>query len=234
MIFRWSVAIGRQRRKLLVTTAVLVGTALLARLFGANPDDLAPYLAIPAFGVLVTALVVMFAPSSRRPPASFVITEGEFRTPLMGIIPLAGIAHLACLGVFVLYPVESPTAALAALLYVCYLRAQWHGVGLTLTPEGLRADKYAGSMTVPWTALEPGQPGYEEGGVRLALAHPELAGYTGVVLRRTVLADAVGVPAAFLAAAIRHYAAHPGERAGIGTLEGHERLLAGIARRGAA
>ncbi len=219
-----------------MATVALVALALSARLFGADPDDLAPYLGIPAFGVLVANLVIMFAPSSRRPPASFVVADGEFRTPRIAVVPLAGIAHLAFLGVFALYPGEfldgGParrlTIVIAVLVYAGYLRAQWHGLGLTLTPEGLRADRYAGSMTVPWTALEAVQPTCEDGDLKLAVARPELVAHTGVVLRRTVPTEAVGVPPEFAVAAIHHYAAHPGERAMIGTAPGHERLLDAI------
>jgi hypothetical protein len=52
MIFRWSIEVARHRRKPLLAMAVLVGLTLLARLFGADPGDLAPCLAIPASGAL--------------------------------------------------------------------------------------------------------------------------------------------------------------------------------------
>ncbi|MFC4071468.1 hypothetical protein [Actinoplanes subglobosus] len=236
MIFRWSVAVARHRRKLLVTAAVLVGLALLARLFGADPDDLAPYLGFPAFGVLVACLVVMFAPSSRRAPASFVVTGGGFRTPEIAVVPLAGTAHLGLLGIFALFPGEFLDAGagrkllivIAVVMYAGYLRAQWRGFGLTLTPEGLHADKWSGSMTVPWTALDAGQPAYQEGELELAFSRPEQVGYTGVVVRKTVPVEGLGVPPEFVVAAIHHYVAHPGERTSIGTAEGHERLLAAV------
>jgi hypothetical protein len=234
MIFRVSVVAARHRRKLLVAAAVLVGLTLLARLFGAEPDDLAPYLAFPAFGGLVGCLVIMFAPSSRRAPAAFEVTGGEFRTPQMAVVPLAGASHLGLLGVFALYPGEfleggagrRLTIAIAFAMYAGYLRAQWRGFGLVLSPEGLHADKWSGSMTVPWTALKADQPAYEEGELELAFDRPEQVVRTGFVVRRTVPVEGVGVPPGFAVAAVHHYAARPGERAAIGTAEGHERLLA--------
>ncbi|WP_127552860.1 hypothetical protein [Actinoplanes sp. OR16] len=213
-------AIARHRRPILVVMAVLVAATLLARSLGADPELLAPWLFLTAVtGGLLYALLPL-APSNRKRPDAFDADGRTFRTPPASDVVIAGVTHLSWLGFSVLYGDAWVTAVLLAVLAL-YPRALRHGVRLTLTPDGLYDEKYAGTVTIPWEAVPT--PSSSTTRIRLGIGRPDLVTTTGwTVNRRTLEFGGVGVP--FVAAAIEHYRDHPGERVLIGTAEGHGRL----------
>jgi hypothetical protein len=104
----------------------------------------------------------------------------------------------------------------------------WDGLGVRLSPDGIRNRDVFGTVTAPWLALDrdvppvaaPGQPN-----VLLTFARPDLVRLRGVVLSRRLLrADTVDAP--FLAEVLRHYLTHPDARRSIGTPAELSRLLA--------
>ncbi|BCJ46650.1 hypothetical protein GCM10010168_38270 [Actinoplanes ianthinogenes] len=147
---------------------------------------------------------------------------------------LFGVAHLTLLGLLLLSPAETAqyriVVPLAALGFLAYLRALWHGLAVTLTQDGVHADKYSGALTFPWTALDPDRPPeVSSHEVRVRYRRPEAARVTHRLVRRgTVVTE--GIRPERAAAALRHYLAHPEERARIGTADGLARLLTAIER----
>lgn len=229
--------LDRHRRLLLIVTALLTAMVLAARLRGFDRDHLAVVLAVPLGAAILLILTLMIASVGHQP--TFLVDEAAraFSTPPSGILPLAGVAHVAVLGLVLLYPpafwngtfldrIELPAVIIAFLLYG---RMLIRGETITLTPEGVHADKGRGSLSFPWDALDPANPPVvDTGEIDLAYARPDLVRTTGLVAGSSSLTVSnVGLP--MLAAALRHYLAHPAERAGIGTPAGHERLLQAIA-----
>jgi hypothetical protein len=233
-------AVARHRRPILIGMVALVAGTSVARRLGADPDLLAPGLIL-----IGTVGGLLYALTSRGSAGAFERDGASFRTPATAGPVIAGVAHLAWFGLIALdiagpavrgipYPV---LMALLPALFLLYPRALWHGVRLTLTPDGIRNEKYAGTVTVPWDALssvrafDPAfDPTPSDGGVtrlRLSFARPELVRVTGWTVNRRTL-EFGGVSTPLVAAAIQHYVDHPGERALIGTAEGHGRLTAAL------
>ena len=109
-----------------------------------------------------------------------------------------------------------------------WIMLAWDGLGVRLSPDGVRNRDVFGTVMTPWLALDrdvppvaaPGQPN-----VLLTVARPDLVRLRGVVLSRRLLrADTVDAP--FLAEVLRHYLAHPDARRSIGTTAELSRLLA--------
>jgi hypothetical protein len=102
------------------------------------------------------------------------------------------------------------------------------GPGICLTPNGIHADGATGTLAIPWTALSADQPRpatpETEYCLDLALSRPDQVTKSGFV-RRANRIFFEGTQPAFAAAAIRHYAAHPADRALIGTRAGHRQLV---------
>ncbi|MEU4694728.1 hypothetical protein [Actinoplanes sp. NPDC023714] len=225
-----------------MATAALVAAAVLAPALGADPDLPAPWLVTAGTAAGLLYALAPLAPSMRRSPAAFERDGHSFRTPPSAGPVIAGVAHLSWLGVAALHPAESGVLlVLLSATLLLYPRALWHGVRLTLTPDGLHDEKFAGTVTIPWRALSavttfdpPLDPaaGLDRATtrVRLSFTRPELVTTTGWTVNRRTL-EFAGTDVAFVAAAIRHYLAHPEDRQLIGTAEGHARLLPGAGAR---
>ncbi|GIE55789.1 hypothetical protein Aoc01nite_11910 [Actinoplanes octamycinicus] len=222
-------AVDRHRRPIVLTAVTLTAAALAARAAGADPDPLAAGLAVPLAVALLLVFPIMVAPVWRkRTGLRLDEPTRSFRTPRTGVVPLFGVIHLTLLGILLLIPADTPKYRLivpvAALALLGYARALWYGLGVTLTADGVHADKYTGSLTFPWEALDPDRPpkvvSHE---VEIHYHRPDLIRVTGrLVRRRTVITE--GIRPELVAAALRHYLAHPAERARIGTRDGLDRL----------
>ncbi|WP_229076620.1 hypothetical protein [Actinoplanes sp. DH11] len=224
MTLRLSATIARHRRPILITAALVVTAVVAARALGADPDLLAPWLFLILLGTGLLHLVTLAAPSVRRRPAAFEVDHEAVHTPRTGTVVLGGVAHLAALGLTALFPDETtpmgvpftPATAVLFAGFALYWRALWYGVRLTLTPDGLRNEKYAGTVTIPWPAVSAPHPTDSTPlRLRLTLTRPDVVEVTGwTTSRRTLEFD--GVPVPFVAAAIQHQLNHPDQRATLG------------------
>ncbi|MEU8242687.1 PH domain-containing protein [Actinoplanes missouriensis] len=224
MIRRLSAYVTRRRHPILVVTATLVTGAVLARALGADPDLLAPWLVLLFLTADLLYLVTLVAPSTRRPATAFDVDGGALHTPRTGGLPLVGVAHLALLGLLALNPagttpmgIPIPLAVVALLAALAlYPRGLWYGVRLTLTPEGLRNEKYAGTVVIPWQAIAGIHlTDSTRARVRLRLADPDQVTVRGwTTSRRTLEFD--GVEPSVVAGTISRYLNAPGERPHIG------------------
>jgi hypothetical protein len=243
MIARLSAGTVRHRRVLLgvsVLVAVAAGTAFVL----APQFDVAIGAAVFAVMIVGTVVgVVTGRGADRRPPAAFVVRGNAFATPrsgavvdfVVGLIAFAGLgAGIAVTEIRSGAPVAGPVLALTAGAVVVAAvvvgsgRGLWRGVGLSLHPDGLRADKVGGTLTVPWQALAARQPVPDAdaryGPLRLAYERPNLVTATGRIWQRREMSHEGGIDADFLAGAVQHYVAHPEHRAAIGTVPEHDRL----------
>jgi hypothetical protein len=103
----------------------------------------------------------------------------------------------------------------------------WRGHGVVLTPGGIHADRTTGALVIPWTALSAGQrrpSAPTKPCIDLVFAHPEQVSRRGLIVRPNRISFE-GTQPAFVTAVIRHYAAHPANRAMIGTPAEHRRLV---------
>ncbi|MFD6677878.1 hypothetical protein [Micromonospora parva] len=119
---------------------------------------------------------------------------------------------------------------LAALVVVW----AWRGHGVRLHPSGVRQTWALGSLTVPWDALlAPQIPSAADRRqwLPMRITDPHLVQRRGIPRSRGALRTDT-VDAAFLAAAIGHYVAHPEHRAAIGSHTEYERLRAELPPRG--
>ncbi|MBB2943598.1 hypothetical protein FB565_003327 [Actinoplanes lutulentus] len=225
MIRTLSEVIARHRRPILIVTAALVATTLLARALGANPDTLAPCLFLPFLTADLLYLLTLVAPSTRRRPDAFEVDGAGFHTPRTGGVTLVGVAHLCLVGALALDPSGTTpmgipfswALAIGVALLALYPRALWHGVRLTITPDGLRNDKYAGTVTIPWQSIAEINPtDSTDQRLRLSLTSPDQVTVTGwTTSRRTLEFNGAGLP--FVAATIRHYLNNPADRPHITT-----------------
>jgi hypothetical protein len=178
----------------------------------------------------VVAVAFLALPFPVRTDA-LVVGNGTFTVPGDPGLVLMGLAHLGLIAAtFVLGVHDDARAAWLVMLLVVtaplalYAPGLWSGLGVTLDPEGVRARKQSGILLFPWDALAAEQPAPDpDGTIILGLDRPDLVTRTGWPLDTDRLP-----PHEVLAAAIRYYAAHPGERAGIGTAEGYQTLSAAI------
>ncbi|WP_412737925.1 PH domain-containing protein [Krasilnikovia sp. MM14-A1259] len=134
----------------------------------------------------------------------------------------------------------------------------WDGHEVVLNPEGLHHRRLFGTLFVPWTAVAAARltsrrarppvtsvvpPGAfhpaedvrdrdRPAAVRLRYAQPGLVLRRGVIRDRGRL-DLEEIDPGYLAEVINFYVAHPGHRAGIGTVEGHRTLQQALGRSGA-
>ncbi|MEV4342866.1 hypothetical protein AB0J83_00100 [Actinoplanes sp. NPDC049596] len=208
MIFDLAVAAAQHARVVLLS-----GLALVVLGVGAG------WVAVPAAiaGIMLALLLVCFgAPSMRRPRPSF----SSWRTPRTIVYTLAGVGHFALIGIFTLHlgdftaPKDKIILALTVLSFLVYLPAMWRGVGLTVTASGVRAEKWSGSVVVPWEALADEPPTGERGAVRVVYARPDLVQVSGWTANRAEL-PCEGTDPRFAAAVISYYVRHPEERAAI-------------------
>lgn len=121
-------------------------------------------------------------------------------------------------------------STLSVLALTLVARLVWRGAGIRLRSDGVLSRRLAGSLFVPWEALDaqvpPATPRPFE--VTLAYRHPELVRSRGIPHRRREL-TAWNVNNVFLARAIQEYASHPEHRNSIGTEAELGRLRIAIA-----
>jgi hypothetical protein len=158
-------------------------------------------------GVLLAAVPAaggMAVLRDRKRVPELEITDGGFATPrgpgaLYGALAL--LAILAATVVLGRAEVAGLTAHLAWLILLAVpaaalafvVRGAWRGTGVTLTPAGVRVDAYHRRVFTPWD---------------------EFSGDTRLVFS--------GTEPGFLVAVLRHYVAHPEDRASIGTDTGYQ------------
>jgi hypothetical protein len=238
-------AVARHRRVILTggLAAALAGAVAAALL---PPSRAVVFLSL--FGAMAVSVAAGLAAglaagvsANRRRPATLGVTaDGAFASPRMAPMVFFGLA-LTVVPVFVLCgllldPAGEPAgpgrilliivggATLAAAANAAF--GMWRGIGVRLTPAGITADLYAGTLLAPWDALDAAQPRWDpelEFKITLAYARPELVTARGLVLnRREILFE--GVDGAFLAAVVAHYAADPAYRPAIGTAAELDRL----------
>ncbi|GAA2626004.1 hypothetical protein Adu01nite_43990 [Paractinoplanes durhamensis] len=226
---------ARYSRGVLVAGLSIVAAAVLAGLLGVVRPAAITVLVVLTVTPVVLLLATFLTPSIRRPPAAFAVADGAFRTPRTIMYAFCGVAHLGLLGLLVLLTddfaalslKDKATYVVGTAFFVIYVPAMWRGVGLTITAEGIRADKHCGTVVVPWAAIGPVPPIGERNEVRLNYRDPGLVRVSGwTPNRRELLCD--GTDAKFAAAAIGYYAAHPEERAGIGTPAAQDELRAAL------
>ncbi len=175
----------------------------------------------------VVIVVTVLRPDQARP--AFVVDERSkgLLTPRAGGLPLLGVAMQALVGLGLIIPDDEADLGMPAwtisgfavvMLAVC-ARATLIGIGLTIGSDGLRADKFTGTVVVPWEAVDPGQVWSSPFEVHLRYRAPELVRVTGWVVNPGKL-RVDGVVPDFAAATIQHYAANPAERMLIGAPAG--------------
>jgi hypothetical protein len=197
------------------------------------------YAAIAAVGVVTAGAGLVLSLAVGSSPVTGLLADPRARTaatPRTGVEVLWSLTAMQALALFSGHTVIaaldgrlSRLGLLGVLLFAGMLavsaRGVARGVGVTLRPDGIRADKLTGGIFVPWEALAQGQPdpGAQPRSLTLAYARPELVRTTGYVPAPADL-EFEGVDAAFLAAAIRSYTHHREVRHAIGTEAEQERL----------
>lgn len=172
---------------------------------------------------LVVAALATGWRRNRRPPATFLSDGTGFRTPVHASSLYFGLLGPQMFTFFLAGARQAPIglagAALLGAVSIATWRGLWHGVGLTLRPEGIDAARQAGTLHIPWDALATEQPERDPGTpweIKLAYADPGRVVATGGHLSRdTVVFE--GADPDFVAHAIATYAADPARRAAIGT-----------------
>jgi hypothetical protein len=175
----------------------------------------------------------------------FDVVPGAFDVPF-GVTPAPNIAQsiVLCggLAAFLIAVLDrrtmialAPLVAVLIIMIVFGVATAWRGILLRLTPEGL---VYRGPLFhqfVPWEALAAGGPhppasrSSTTATISLLVTRPELVVRRGILrgtARQPSIPAVSNVDATFLAWAIRWYAEHPEDRAGIGTQIEHDRLVA--------
>jgi hypothetical protein len=220
MMARYSAFLTRRRRPVLVA-AVAVALLLTA------VSTVVPGLGLIVLGVVVALTLLGLA--SREPRTDdFVLVDGGFATARSSVPVTWALAGLGLAAVVFAEGVRDEAtpwapwltllAAYVLPLVVCHYGV-WRGIGITLTPDGLRADKLTGAVFVPWDALSADQfapPPNDDGQLIVRYAHPEQVRRFGfpIDLDR---ASFTHTSSAFAAAAIQHYVTHPEQRPSIGT-----------------
>jgi hypothetical protein len=122
------------------------------------------------------------------------------------------------------------TSMLWVLVLMLVARLVWRGAGVHLRPDGVHDRRIAGSLFVPWEALDAEEPPTTSRPieVKLTYRHPELVQSRGLLRRRPEI-TAWNVDGAFLARAIQEYASNPEHRTAIGTEAELDRLRIAIA-----
>jgi hypothetical protein len=236
-----SAVVVRYRRQILLTAAMAGVLCVIGAVRDPGRSSGIPATAAGAAVTVVAALLIgaVVAVASRwHAVAAFDVDEPAraFRTRrgaapvLLGVVLLAVLAFVAGVGgrswalgdhdggwvaILVIFTVLGvPVAPLA-----------WRGHGITLTPDGIRADRPTGHVQIPWTALSASQPALSvEHHLDLTVADPGQLTHRGLVRRPYRITFEEAAPA-FVAAALRHYAAYPADRRAIGSDAGHQRLV---------
>jgi len=216
--------------------------------------DLLAYLG--AIAGLVGVLVLRRRQQAR--PVGFVVRAGAFVVPptrqvsflvcLQVAIPilatgglLANVGELRSSGappsIDGLFLALSVTLTVAVVAVTAlFVAAVLSGLPrVELTADGVRYRYPLGRIDVPWEALRPGPPyrfRLPVDNVPLIVDRPDLVAAKGIVMggrsRPMLQAYGLNVHPWFLTDAIRHYTDHPEHRAGIGTCDEHDRLVASL------
>jgi hypothetical protein len=203
-------------------------------------------------------------PAARaRRPRRLVVHEGAFVAPWLAervhntlimilVVPVMAALPMAWLHDFdperatdwPLFLLEfAAVLALTALLFARAYFSWRRPFDLCLTPEGILWRDELLHRFIPWPALALGGPSHprpDEKDLRLVVARPELVTRPGFQLvamgpiRYPHINLMVDVRPDFLADAIRWYVEHPEDRAAIGTVAEHDRLVAVLTASGPA
>ncbi|WP_146605618.1 hypothetical protein [Micromonospora craterilacus] len=238
MIFAWWMVAVRYRRAIFVLAVLgLAAVVAVGTLSPREPTGLILGLFV-AMVVLLVLLMLVVRVARRRVPTGLEVTGGAFRSPRPSFFLGLVLPHLCAIAIFVLpgswtaryEHVVDPNwllvVALSAAPIGLYLPGLWRGVGVILTPDGIRSDRYLGTLTIPWDALadvQPVQPADARGEVRLTYTRPELLRRTGLLPHRDRIYFE-GTDRDLIADAVAHYAAHPAARSTIGSHTGYENL----------
>ncbi|MEV4280036.1 hypothetical protein [Actinoplanes xinjiangensis] len=122
------------------------------------------------------------------------------------------------------------TSTLWVLALMLVARLVWRGAGVHLRPDGVHDRRIAGSLFVPWEALDAEQPPTisRPMQVKLTYRRPALVQSRGLLRRMPEIA-AWNVDSVFVARAIQEYVSHPEHRTAIGTEAELGRLRTAIA-----
>ncbi|MEU8261449.1 hypothetical protein AB0C02_12620 [Micromonospora sp. NPDC048999] len=238
VIFAWWMVAVRYRRAIFVLAVLgLAAVVVVGTLSPTEPTGLILGM-FAAMVVLLVVLVLVVRVARRAVPTGLEVTGGAFRSPRPTFFLGLALPHLCAIAVFVLAgswtarhehaanPGWLLMVALIAAPIVLYLPGLWRGVGVILTPHGIRSDGYFGTLTIPWDALadvQPLQPADARGEVRLTYNHPELLRRTGLLPPRDRIYFE-GTDRDLIVDAVAHYAAHPAARSTIGSHTGYEDL----------
>ncbi|MEU3456837.1 hypothetical protein ABZ671_25025 [Micromonospora sp. NPDC006766] len=238
MIFAWWMVAVRYRCAIFVLAVLgLAAVVAVGTLSPTEPEGLVLGMFV-AMVVLLVLLVLVVRVARRGVPTGLEVSGGAFRSPRPTFFLGLALPHLCAIAIFVL--VGSWTAryehtvnpgwllavALIAAPIGLYVPGLWRGVGVILTPDGIRSDGYLRTLMIPWDALadvQPLQPADARGEVRLTYTRPELLRGTGGLLRRDRIYFE-GTDRDLIADAVAHYAAHPAARSAIGSHTGYENL----------
>lgn len=152
--------------------------------------------------------------------AAQILGPGAFAIPVLASARRLGDPLLAGLG----WTMAALSAATVLLYAVQRARG---GPSVLFTPDALVLREPLGTRTIPWPAVSQVQPWPHGRRVSVTVQRPDLVVRGGLRLGSPDLSVVAAHPL-FLLDAVRFYAAHPGERAGIGTAEGYRRLLAAL------
>src|SRR4051794_835925 len=167
-----SLAVARHRRTILTAgvAACVAGAGTAALLPGTRSGVFLGFLA--ALLLCAVAGIAAGLRAGRLRTATLDLSPDGFATRRYGAIVFFGLA-LPVMAAFVLCALlldpEGDRAGPGRLLLIAAgtavlglgavrLLGMWRGLGVCLTPAGLVADVYAGTIVVPWEALAAEQP----------------------------------------------------------------------------
>ncbi|WIM93047.1 hypothetical protein ACTOB_005012 [Actinoplanes oblitus] len=223
-----------------IALAVLIALAGAATMIGS--EAYRDMVGLSLFGVLALAFagsLVVSNVACRHGPRTLRISGDGFTTPrhgggllmLASMFPLIGIG-IAAAGIEATsgrHVVLGIAGVAVGLILLAGLAASLRTVpSVDFTRRGLTLTRLAGTIVVPWDALDPGRPTVRRrppASSTLVIARPDLVerqGITGV--SNAIVAE--GVPVDLLLDAIRVYVGDPGRRAAIGTSAELDRLHA--------
>ncbi|MGR6317046.1 hypothetical protein Q2K19_07765 [Micromonospora soli] len=234
-------ALPRQRHLVLLGLALGLGLALAAIAARSVGGAVAGLTLLPILFFLGMAVREIVRQPGRE-GLRVDETTGSFFAPPQPGVPF-GPALCGYFVYYTLYTVAgSAVDAWDRFLMLAYLLVAgglaigaWRRVPfVTLTAEGVSSGAPRSMIVVPWEAIGAGAPtgpGAAGRFLRLPIARPELVRRRLGWLRLGAFVPVreLTVAPEFLAAAIRHYVAHPEHRATIGTVQEYDRLRRALA-----
>lgn len=227
MILKLSAGVFRRRMLILLVAVAVTALVALSVALGAPPEPAAAVLLILSVLALVLGLAIMaVAQRAGQQHPAFEVEDG-LRSPRTGTFPLLAVTFVAVIGLAFVIPAEAGDARNViwgtSLFCVVFLSlcapAIRNGTGVTLTEEGLRADKVSGTVVAPWEAIDPERIWSRPLEVRLQYSRPDLVRTTGWVVNAGQM-RVDGIPPGFVAATIQHYVVNQEERVLIGSPAG--------------